>query len=41
MFNWTIELIARPELVSGMVPQEAINFGHSLDKITYLFGRND
>lgn len=41
MFNWTIELIARPELVSGMVPQEAIEFGHSLNKITYLFGRND
>ena len=40
MLNWTIELIARPELVSGMVPQEAIEFGHTLDKITYTFGRS-
>jgi hypothetical protein len=41
MFGYTLDLIRGPGIVGSMIPLEAIRFGHSLDKITYKFGRND
>ena len=39
LFNWTIELIANPSFAGQLVPAETIEFGRSLSKLLYLYGR--
>lgn len=39
LFNWVVELIANPSFAGQLVPAETIEFGCSLSKLLYLYGR--